>query len=277
VFGWRKDDEDPFAALKQGGTYQSAPTTAADIGFSDQPASVGSAVPVVTAPPPAPTTPQAPVSPSPGVPPSLGAPPKLRRMRGSGSGLPVVRLLVVAGVIAAIVIPVATSVKHAVNSIKVPTFNFGQTSTTQSFSDHGAGEANYLQVANVRAALARVRRLVPGARVNLLRVDATSFNVNAVGRGVAKEIYFGPSGTLVASGVSAGQNGVPIAQVRPSAIARIISGMRQRFHIPASRIDYIVLSSPAGLPPTWIAFSKNAGHTGYRASLSGGGLKRLGT
>src|ERR1700694_4103814 len=32
MFGWRKNDEDPFAALKDGGAYQSAPTTIPDIG-----------------------------------------------------------------------------------------------------------------------------------------------------------------------------------------------------------------------------------------------------
>ena len=222
----------------------------------------------------APTPRPAPVQPGP------ASPPRIRRVRTSGgSGFPgVVRLLVLLGVIAAVAIPVATSVKHATNSIKVPSFNFGQTSTTQNPSGQsGAGPANYLQTGNVRAALARVRHLVPGARLSLLRVDANSFNANAANRRGAKEIYYGPTGTLVASGVSAGQNGVPIAQVKPGAIGRIVADLHRRFHVPANRIDYIVLTSAPGSPPTWFAFTKTAAHTGYQASLSGGGLKRLGT
>ena len=32
MFGRRKSDEDPFAALKDGATYQSTPTTVPDVG-----------------------------------------------------------------------------------------------------------------------------------------------------------------------------------------------------------------------------------------------------
>jgi hypothetical protein len=51
--------------------------------------------------------------------------------------------------------------------------------------------------------------------------------------------------------------------------------MRTRFHVPSSRIDYIVLSSPAGLAIHWILFTKAPSHAGYSASLSGGHLVRL--
>jgi len=41
------------------------------------------------------------------------------------------------------------------------------------------------------------------------------------------------------------------------------------------RIDYMVISSPPGLPTQWIVFSKAPSHPGFAATLSGASLHRL--
>src|SRR5581483_6642691 len=123
-------------------------------------------------------------------PPSAGA--RRRRLRFGMYGVPLVaRLLVGIGIVAAVAIPLAT-VNHTVSSIKVPSFDFGQSSTTQGASASTAPrQADYLQVSVFRSALARVRRAAPGARVALIRIDGRSFSaaVSRPGHGV-QQIYF---------------------------------------------------------------------------------------
>ena len=51
--------------------------------------------------------------------------------------------------------------------------------------------------------------------------------------------------------------------------------MHARFHVPASRIDYMVISSPPGLSPHWIIFSKAPARHGYSATLGGANLAQL--
>jgi len=131
--------------------------------------------------------------------------------------------------------------------------------------------------ASLRAALARVRRAAPGARVALLRIDATSFSVTASRLGHLQQIYFGPVGTVITPGNTGGQLGVPLSKIKPDAVTRMVNDMQRRFHVPARKIDYIVLVSPPGLGPSWALFTKTPAHTGYQAALSGAGLKRLRT
>jgi hypothetical protein len=182
-------------------------------------------------------------------------------------------------VIGVIVIPVVGSISHAVHGISVPSFSISTASpapSTASPSPAAPRPVSYLTPAGLRAGLAHLKRLVPGASVILLRLDANSLNATAVGRnGVAKQVYFSPTGTFVTSAAAAGERPVPLSQVRPAAVARIVSGMRSQFHVPASRIDYMVISSPPGLAPQWIVFSKAPSHPGFAATLSGAGLHRI--
>jgi hypothetical protein len=93
--------------------------------------------------------------------------------------------------------------------------------------------------------------------------------------GKAKEIVLVPTGTFTVSGPASGQRLIPLSQVRPRAVARILAAMRTRFHVPVRTIDYIVLSTPPGAPTQWIVFSKAPGHPGFTATLSGTRLARL--
>jgi hypothetical protein len=51
--------------------------------------------------------------------------------------------------------------------------------------------------------------------------------------------------------------------------------MKQQFHVPPNRIDYVVLSMLPGLAPEWIAFTKAPSHPGYGAKPDGLGLHKL--
>ena len=51
--------------------------------------------------------------------------------------------------------------------------------------------------------------------------------------------------------------------------------MHARFHVRASRIDYMVISSPPGLSPHWIIFSKAPARHAYSATLGGANLAPL--
>ncbi len=282
MFGRRKDDEDPFAALKDGGTYQSQPTTVPDVGAGGLPGQSSqsvtapsvSASPGIAAPPPAlPALPAPPATP-------LGSLPALRprqsrRYGGSGRGpMILLRLAIPAVVIAAIAIP-AINMRHSIHSFSVPSFST-PSSIPATPTPAPARSVSYLTPRGVRAGLARISKLAPGARLTLLRVDGHSLSAIATlhGRG-AKLIYFGPTGTTVTGTASPGQDPIALSQIRPNVVGRLMAAMHARFHVPASRIDYMVISSPPGLSPHWIIFSKAPARHGYSAALGGANPAQL--
>jgi hypothetical protein len=253
----RKDDEDPFAALKDGGTYQSTPMTVPSVGDSG----LGADPPVGHAVPP---------------PPVVRTPSSRVRSRGSGYGPQIWLRVASFGIIAAVAlaVPLLTAHHASHSTFSVPSFNFGGGSPT-SPTPH-AVHVNYLTPHALGSGLARIEKLAPGARVSLLRIDDHSLSVTAVPRhGRSKLIYFGPTGTFVTPTSSTGQVPVAISQIRPGVIRRLVAGMRSRFHVPPRRIDYIVLSSPQGSGAHWVLFTKAPSRTGYIASVSGGGLARI--
>ena len=65
MFGRRKDEEDPFAALKNDGTYQSAPSTLPDFGLGGDPPSVSPSSTPPPAQPPQPAQPTGSITASP--------------------------------------------------------------------------------------------------------------------------------------------------------------------------------------------------------------------
>jgi hypothetical protein len=135
---------------------------------------------------------------------------------------------------------------------------------------------SYLTAAGARAGLAEIAKRAPGARLSLVRLAATSISATArLSNGTSKLIAIEPTGPFVESTPGSGERSLPISQIKPSVVAKLVAEMRTRFHVPASRIDYMVLSSPARLSIHWILFTKAPSHPGYSASLSGGHLVRL--
>jgi len=184
-------------------------------------------------------------------------------------------------VIAAVVVPVAVVSN---SSVQVPSFapviTTSQPSTATTAGKKAApaphAATSYLTLAGLRAGLAHIARLAPGARLTIVRVAADSLSADAaLPHGRNKEIIFEPTGTFVVSGPSTGERPIPMSQIRPTAVTRIVAEMRRRFRVPANRIDYIVLSSPTGAPTQWITFTKAPSHPGFAASLDGTGLARL--
>jgi hypothetical protein len=194
-----------------------------------------------------------------------------------------IRLVVAAVVIAAVVIPLI-SVGNTVSSINIPSpgplvTGIGGTKTAGGGAKPArtpSKPASYLTAAGARAGLAQVAKLIPRARLALVRLDANSLTASArLPNGTFKEVAFEPTGSFVTSGADSGQRLLPISQIRPRAVARIVSAMRARFHVPAAQIDYMVLSSPPGAPTQWIIFTKAPKHPGFTATLAGARLARL--
>jgi hypothetical protein len=252
MFGRRRQDEDPFAALRDGSTYKSAPSTI----DATRPATSTAALDI-----------------------------QRRRRRGAGilGTQIIVRLMVVGIMIAVIAVPLLSIVSAnrsatSVPSISVPSVSFGPSSgpAQAALVPPTANPVSYLTPAGVRAGLRRVAKLVPGAGLVLLRVDATSLSATAMlPNGAAKLVYIGPSATLVTAGPQTGETPIPISQISPSVVGRLVLEMGRRFHVAPRQIDYMVISSPAGLPAHWIVFSKAPAHPGFSATLSGAGLSRI--
>src|SRR5512142_1615277 len=202
MFGRRKQDEDPFAALKDGGTYKSQPITIPDIG-GDGPSAptlgTGAATGVAAPPPVTPTATPAmtpPASPPPstsvGQLQSYGSYRRRSSFGGFGYGWAILlRILIPVIVIGAFAIP-AIHFGHSVSSISVPSFSTPTVSTpTTPAPSAPRPAASYLSPRGLRAGLARVARVAPGARVVLLRIDAKSLSTTAVlPGGRAKLVYF---------------------------------------------------------------------------------------
>jgi hypothetical protein len=265
VFGRRnRDDEDPFAVLKESGTYTSGPT-------STLPGIPGSSEQTPT--PAGPNRPPAPSSRQAARP---ATPARARRSRSNWGGyLILLRILIPLGVVIAIVAAV-----HTGDTVSTPTFSVpGISSNTPSSGHHVITTTlrtpSYLTATGLTAGLADVRHTAPGSKLLLLRIDSTTLAATvSSGHGQAEEILLGPSGTLKESAGSPGSAGISFSQIKPAVPPRLVSEMARKFHVPRSHLSYMVAIAFQGLPPTWGVYLKNG--TNYLASLSGAGLHKNG-
>ncbi len=281
MFGRRRDDEDPFAALNDGGTYRSTPTVP-ELGLGNDaptdPSAPRSPATSVTA---------APVSSPPPIPPPssgpLNATSSLPRRSGYGVGRGIggVWRLVIVGIVSVVIGATALSVGHSVHSIKIPSFAFN-TGTVATPTPGGSGPTpapravTYLTPRGLRAGLAHVARLAHGAKLTLLRVDARTLSVYATRpNGTTSHIYLSPSVTFVSPASASGERPIPASQIRPNVLGALLAQLHRRFGVVARRVDYAVVSTSSGQPPQWVIFVKNASHTGYIAPLGGGTLTRI--
>jgi hypothetical protein len=202
-----------------------------------------------------------------------------RRRAGAGGGARLFWIVFSALiVIAAVVVPLVLSVGSTIQvpNITVPSNSPTVPSPHQPTTVKRQPSPSYLTAAGLRAGLAHIARVAPGARLSEVRVAGDSLIASAqLPNGNTKEIIFEPTGNFTISEPSTGERPFPISQIRPRAVVRIVSAMRTRYHIPVGRIDYIVLSSPPGAPTQWVAFAKAPGHPGFTATLSGAQLTRL--
>ncbi len=293
MFGRRKDEEDPFAALKNDGTYQSAPSTLPDFGLGGDPPSVSPSSTPPPAQPPQPAQPTGSITASPvsysSPPANTVTPPNRRLGRASVGYSPGVRagwrlgsvvfVLVIVGSIVA-------SVSHNVHSVKIPSFNFNTggvvapgsgTTATSGSATPAPRRVSYLTPHGLRVGLAEVTRLAHGAKqVTLLRVDGRSLITYARRpNGAMTHVVISPGVTFVTSENYTGEQPVPVSKIKPNVLGALMTQMHRRFHVPLSRIDYAVVSSPSGQAPQWVVFVKNASHQGYIAPLAGGTLKPI--
>jgi hypothetical protein len=263
VFGRRnRDDEDPFAALKESGTYNSAPTSTLP------------GIPASSEQTPVPARPSRTPAPS-SRPASRPARARRRRSRGGGAYLILLRVFIPLALVIAVVATVSTH-----STISTPTFSTPGISPNNPTSGHHVitttlRRASYLTATGLAAGLAQVRRLAPRSKVELLRIDSTSLaaTINS-GHGQAEEILLEPTGTLREPAGSPGLPGISLSQINPAVPPRLIKEMATKFHVPKSRINYIVAIAFQGLPPMWGVYLKNGAN--YQASLTGAGLHKNG-
>ncbi len=286
----RKDNEDPFAALKDGGTYQSTPSTLPELGLGGDAPSVSPSsaqAPASTQQPPGSVT-ASPVSYS-SPPPSTITPSSRRLGRASVGYSPGARSGRRLGTVVFVLILVGSivaSVSHTSHTVKIPSFNFNTGSVvTPGSGTSGTGvpatpaprPVSYLTPHGLRVGLARLERLAHGAKhLTLLRVDAKSLSAYATrSNGAISHVFISPGVTSVSSATYSGERPVPVSQIKPNVLGALLTQMHRRFHVPLRRIDYAVVSSPSGEAPQWVIFVKNASHQGYLAPLGGGTIKPI--
>jgi hypothetical protein len=266
VFGRRKqEDEDPFAALKEGATYQSTPSVGMLPGI---PGAIGE-------PKPARQRPATRAAPS-----TARAAPRTgtsrRRSGGSRRGRYVFLLrflpFVAVALVAAAFKAGSSGQSPSITSINnAPGFNpVGGVSIPHA----PPGPTSYLTAANLAAGLARVQRMAPGSRLLNLRIDSTSLDAEvAVHGGGAKEISLAPSGNYDISLSNLDLPSFPFSDVRPAVIPRLLGELENRFHVHPGQFNYAVADAFAGSAPSWDLFLKNG--KGYIASISGAHLQPI--
>jgi hypothetical protein len=302
MFGRRKADEDPFAALKEGGTYHSSPLSLPEFGLGDDAPTGPSATPQspagsISATPVATTTSSSSTSLPPGSSPPTSPPPTssgrryksstvpFRSAYGFGRGVGWAWRLLIVAIVSVVIGSTVLGVSHSVHSVKIPSFNFNTgdvTTTSPGGSTTGGGGTSaprpvaYLTPRGLRAGLTHVARLAHGAKLTLLRVDARTLSVYATRpNGQTSHIYLSPAVTFVSPAAKPGEVPVRASSIRPSVLGELIAQLHRRFGVPAGRIDYMVVSSPSGQPPQWVAFVKNRSHQGYVAPLGGGAWRPI--
>jgi hypothetical protein len=300
---WRreKQDEDPFAALRDGSTYQSEPTTFTGLGstglesnglpssglgssglgssglgssglFPDgQPGKVPVRPNRVTATTRSVTTSPRPASSpaSPAGPRRSGRSTRTATRRTSNRA----RFVVFAIVFAVVAINVVRSIHISSGGSAISTtFEPPSTSSPAPAPAH-ANSVSYLTPNGLRAGLAEVKKAAPGAGLTLLRLDARSFIAETALRdGSGKEVSLGPSGTLVFTITATGAHPVPLSAIKPNAMGRLTAELRRHFHLRPDQIDYMVLDSAPPTPPEWFIFTKVRSPQHLSANLSGGDL-----
>jgi hypothetical protein len=267
VFGRRKvQDEDPFAALKQSGTYQSTPSTSTLPGIPGSAEGPGPARPRKAARA-APSTARAA--------PRAGAPKRRRGRPGYGRHVFLLRFL--APVVAVGAAIAFSSIHNAGHSPSIASINNAPGLSPGggvSITHAPPSPTSYLTTANLAAGLARVQRMAPGSRLLNLRIDSTSLDAELAERGGgAKEISLAPSGNYDIPLTNMNLPSFPFSDVRPAVIPRLLAELQRRFHVHLGRVDYAVVDAFAGGPPSWDLFLKNG--KGYIASISGAHLQAI--
>lgn len=190
----------------------------------------------------------------------------------------------VLAVVSLVIGSVVLTISHSVHSIKIPsfTFNTGGVTTGGGGTDAPAQPqvtprpVHYLTPHGLRAGLARVAHIAHGGKLTLLRIDARTLNVYATRPdGRTSQIYLGPTVTFVTPAAAPGERPLPASSIRPAVLGSLLAQLHRRFGVPASRIDYVVVSSPSGQPPRWVLFVRDAAHQGYVAPLGGGAWTRI--
>ena len=298
---WRRKDreEDPFAALRGGSTYQSKPTTFTGLGSSGlesnglpssglassglgssglgpqgQPAKVSVRRNRATAAPSATTPPRPASSPASttGLP-GAGRPTRTGSRRRASRARFAVFAIVFAVVAINVVRSIHTSSSGSVVSTTVPPTSGPPSTSTPTPTPAKTKPVSYLTPNGLRAGLAEVKKAAPGAGLTLLRLDAKSFIANTALRdGSGKSISLGPSGTYVFTISTAGARPVALSAVNPDAVGRLTTELNHRFHVHPNQIDYVVMYSAKGTPAQWFIFTKVRSPQQLSADLSGGDL-----
>ena len=265
MFGRRKlQDEDPFAALKDGATYQSTPSAGTLPGIPG----------AGEEPRPARQLPTARAAPS-----TARAGPRTgtsKRRSGGSRGRHAFPLRVLAPLIAVAFVGIAFSAGQTGSSPSITSINNApglglQGDGTSTSFTRTPRPTSYLTAAGLASGLTRVRKLAPGSKLLSLRIDSASLDAQVIRHGGAtEEISLTSSGTYVIPLSNLHEPSLPFSEVHPAVVPRLITELRRRFHVPPSHVDYAVADSFPGTGASWSVFLKNG--AGYTASISGAGF-----
>ena len=290
MFGRRREDEDPFAALRKGSTYSSEPSrTVPGIPGSLSDSGGGRA----SGPSSGARSRRSRATASPGRPPAgpsarpaglPGAPRARRRFP--------VRVWLIGIVVLAVALDAighssqpTTQLSISVPSVTLPNLGLGATTTGGGSTGPSTGggsqggvthPASYLSAGGLRAGLREIERLAPGAKLSSVRIDRDSISAYAhLPNGRSKLVGIEPSGSFVTGTPSDGERYFAAALVDPAAVPRILRELKRQYGIAPARIDYMVFNRLSGFAAQWELFIKAPSHPGYTAASDGRDLHKL--
>jgi hypothetical protein len=270
MFKRSKDDEDPFAALKGGGTYHSEPAAVPSTPTAWPTAGAASATPGST-PTPMPRS----------------TAPRPRRTRRTGMGIfgwmaiPIT-IAVLAGVAVLLLATVGSSSNSGVAPVKSVSVAHHSVAHQQpqpnttgggAPTPHRTQTADYLTAAGLKSGLAELAKLSPGARILDLKVTSAQLTgIMQRPNHSVELVSVSPGARFTAGAGPTGEHPLPISAIHPAVVAKLVTEMHHHFGVPPSRIDYMVAFWFPQAIAEWEVFVKGDSMHPYLATLAGAQL-----
>jgi hypothetical protein len=126
----------------------------------------------------------------------------------------------------------------------------------------------------MRTELARVARMTPGGKILELRINTNSYDaIVQLPNHSVKLVSITPSTTFTAPAGPTGERPIPYSAINPAVPGKLVSELEHRFHVPLSRVNYVVAFWFPNFKAEWQVFLKGT-HTAYLATLAGAQLHR---
>lgn len=161
-------------------------------------------------------------------------------------------------------------------SVSIPQINVGLPSSSKPTPTTTVASADYLTPDGLRVGLGQVAKLVPRAQIYDLNLAAGSLDADVlVPSGRVRDVDISDGSATVTAGSGDDEHPLTLASIQPQALTAIGDALTRSYRIPADRISDLYLSWESGLPaPNWVLTIGGGQNVTFSAGLDGTDLTR---